>query len=175
VCGGKGVTVSFFLLCTVPLKRLADEVMEVLKQRVGHTTFFQAYETVRSQVMELRRQRRAQRQRLPVVNPQLAAQQKIRRNRSKSKRRRRGKKRKLFSPHWQPVFSSVRQILTTTTTIAANQTSVTASVNPNSKANSDSNSNSNSTPTPIEFVDENNNDIPSSSSSPPPPKRQRTQ
>jgi hypothetical protein len=78
--------------------------MDMIKERAGHTEFFQAYETVRNQVMELRRQRKAQRERLPVISPHLAAQLKLRRNKRKSKRRAE-KKRKRFTSNWKPIFA----------------------------------------------------------------------
>jgi U3 small nucleolar RNA-associated protein 20 len=93
------------------LRRLANEVMEMIKERAGHTEFFQAYETVRNQILELRRQRKARRERLPVISPQLAALHKLRRNKSKSKRKR-SKKRKRFVPRWQSTLSPSGQQLT---------------------------------------------------------------
>eukprot|EP00842_Homolaphlyctis_polyrhiza_P005059 jgi/Hompol1/5554/HPOL_004537-RA len=71
------------------LKRLAEEVLELIQKRLGTTAFIAIYNRVHRKVLEVRRQRKSEKSLLAVADPTEAAKQRIMRNEAKKAGRKR--------------------------------------------------------------------------------------
>lgn len=84
------------------LKTLANEVMEVVKGKVGSTVFTQFYNDTRKKLLATRRKRKTEQDHLAVINPQLAATKKRRKHQKQKEQR----KRKI--EHYRPDYAYKR-------------------------------------------------------------------
>jgi U3 small nucleolar RNA-associated protein 20 len=73
----------------VALRALAQEVLDLMEEKVGSTAFLSAYNTARKQAVRVRDARKAERAAERVRDPMLAAQRKLNRNRAKVESRKR--------------------------------------------------------------------------------------
>lgn len=73
------------------VKDLADEVTEMVRKKVGQKAFYKAHMQVRGRVTELRQKRKRARQVEAIVNPERAAQRRVKR----TLKQRENKKQKL--------------------------------------------------------------------------------
>ncbi|CAG8782598.1 28065_t:CDS:2, partial [Dentiscutata erythropus] len=71
------------------LKQLGKEVLDLLQKRVGTTQYHNAYNKVRQQVADVRRERKHKRVIKAIVDPESAAKRKIRKNVMKKQNRKR--------------------------------------------------------------------------------------
>jgi len=88
------------------LKTLAQEVLDLVKERVGPTVFFEAYNEARMRQEALRDERKQKKAFEAVLNPEKTAQRKIQRNLQKKDSRKRKIEQYTKAKPWKQVKRS---------------------------------------------------------------------
>jgi len=90
------------------MKTLAQEVLDLLQQRVGSTPFFEAYNAARIQQDHVRDERKKKKALDAVMNPEKTAQRKIQRNLQKKESRKRKVDMYMKSKPWKTTVKRAR-------------------------------------------------------------------
>jgi U3 small nucleolar RNA-associated protein 20 len=95
-------------LKTVDAKNLANEVLEILKEKAGVTLFFRCFNQVQNKITQIRRKRKHEKAILKITNPEASAKRKLKLNQKKQlarKRKIQSRKFGIVAPSKKPKVS----------------------------------------------------------------------